>query len=146
MYLNLSSLTTSSPHHHQGKGSHFHKGTQKSVNSVVLNLGKMLELLEGVYRKYQSLDSRWGQLNQSLLRYSLSIEMFQCARWFKCVAKVDSLCPKSSLWLDHKGWGLRVAARRKDWEGWQSSAMQALQSMPRSLASVLEAMGAQKGF
>ena len=91
---------------HQGKESHFHKGTQKSVNSVVLNLGKMLELLEGIYRKYQSLDSRWGQLNQSLLRYSLNLEMFQCARRFKCVAKVDSHCPESSLWLDHKGWGL----------------------------------------
>lgn len=78
------------------------------------------------------------------LRYSPSIKTFQCARRFKCVAKVDSHCPESSLWLDYKGWGFRVAARRR--EAWQSSAMQALQSMPRSLASVLEAMGAQKGF
>lgn len=46
--------------------------------SVVFNLGKMLELLEGIYRKYQSKSQMRSIKSESLgLRCNLSIRMFQ---------------------------------------------------------------------
>lgn len=73
-HLNVLSSAASPPHHHHGKGSQFHKGAQRSPDSVVLSLGNMLELLKEVGRKCQSPGPKWDQFNQNILVWGTAWE------------------------------------------------------------------------
>lgn len=144
-HLNVSSSAASPPHQHHGKGSQFHKGAQRSPDSVVLTLGNMLELLKEVCRKCQSPGPKWDQFNQNILVWGTARESgcFQ-------VCQLTVICTQSWEPLLHK---LSVAraqrVRAKDGDKEERLEMLARlswESMPRSLAPVLEALGAKKGF